>query len=160
MQGSAAREKHVERRLTDDSSRRLGEKGFSLLELIVALVILGLVAAIGTPNVVSWLARLRSRATADEVVSTLQAARLQAIARNARLQVCLYRNATPHDFPDLTQHGPLAARLPGGSRHVKPRLRGIPPHDDRNARRAHRKDDPQVVRLWSARHGDRRQFHP
>ena len=78
-----------------------GEAGFSLLELIVVLAILGLVAAIGTPNVVSWLARLRSRAVADEVVSTLQSARLQAIARNTRLQVCLYRNATPHDFLTL-----------------------------------------------------------
>ena len=80
---------------------RPGETGFSLLELIVVLAILGLVAAIGTPNVVSWLARLRSRTVADEVVSALQAARLQAIARNERLQVCLYRNATPHDFLTL-----------------------------------------------------------
>ena len=85
---------------------RRGEAGFSLLELIVVLAILGLVAAIGTPNVVSWLARLRSRATADEVVSVLQSARLQAIARNTRLQVCLYENATPHDF--LTIHSPNA----------------------------------------------------
>ena len=77
---------------------RSGEAGFTLLELIVVLAILGLVTAIGTPNVVSWLARLRSRAAADEVVSVLQSARLQAIARNTRLQACLYRDATPHDF--------------------------------------------------------------
>ena len=81
--------------------RRRGETGFSLLELIVVLAILGLVAAIGTPNVVSWLARLRSRTVADEVVSVLQSARLQAIARNTRLRVCLYRDATPHDFLTL-----------------------------------------------------------
>jgi len=78
--------------------RRSGEAGFTLLELIVVLAILGLVAAIGTPNVVSWLARLRSRAAADEVAAVLQSARLQAIARNARLQVCLYHDAAPHDF--------------------------------------------------------------
>ena len=89
------------RLMTRGKPGRTGEMGFSLLELIVALAILGLVAAIGTPNVVSWLARLRSRATADEVVSVLQSARLQAIARNTRLQVCLYRNATPHDFLTL-----------------------------------------------------------
>ena len=92
--------------------RRLGEKGFSLLELIVVLAILGLVAAIGTPNVVSWLARLRSRATADEVVSVLQSARLQAIARNTRLQVCLYRTATPHDFLALRRRDALQSRCP------------------------------------------------
>ena len=41
-------------------SCRLGETGFSLLELIVVLAILGLVAAIGTPNVVScWPACAR-----------------------------------------------------------------------------------------------------
>lgn len=80
---------------------RPGETGFTLLELIVVLAILGLVAAIGTPNVVSWLSHLRSRAAADTVVSLLQSARLQAIARNTRLQVCLYGTATPHDFLTL-----------------------------------------------------------
>lgn len=93
-------------------SRHSGEAGFSLLELIVVLAILGLVAAIGTPNVVSWLARLRSRATADVAVSTLQSARLQAIARNTRLQVCLYRNATPHDFLTLRGTAPLQPDCP------------------------------------------------
>ena len=55
---------------------RPGEAGFTLLELIVVLAILGLVAAIGTPNVRSWLSRLRSRA--DDEVSVLQSTRLQA----------------------------------------------------------------------------------
>ena len=58
------------------------------------------------------LARLRSRATADEVVSVLQSARLQAIARNTRLQVCLYRNATPHDFLTLRNTDPLQPDCP------------------------------------------------
>ena len=91
---------------------RLGEAGFSLLELIAVLAILGLVAAIGTPSVVSWLARLRSRAAADEVASVLQSARLQAIARNHRLQVCLYRSATPHDFLTLRRSDTLQPDCP------------------------------------------------
>ena len=91
---------------------RLGETGFSLLELIVVLAILGLVAAVGTPNVVSWLARLRSRAVADEVVSVLQSARLQAIARNTRLRVCLYSTATPHDFLTLRSLDALQPACP------------------------------------------------
>lgn len=76
------------------------------------LAILGLVAAVGTPNVVSWLTRLRSRAAADEVVSVLQSARLQAIARNTRLRVCLYRNATPHDFLTLRNLDALQPACP------------------------------------------------
>lgn len=149
------------RRLTDGGRPwRPGEKGFSLLELIVVLAILGLVAAIGTPNVVSWLARLRSRAAADEVVSTLQSARLQAIARNVRLQVCLYRNATPHDFLTLSRTDPLQPDCPA------------PPAPSNPAYAAFRRamtelpgvriasDDPPVVCLRPARHGDRRQFYP
>lgn len=91
---------------------RRSEAGFSLLELIVVLAILGLIAAIGTPNVVSWLARLRSRAATDVVVSTLQSARLQAISRNTRLQVCLYRNEAPHDFLTLRSTAPLQTACP------------------------------------------------
>ena len=42
----------------------------------------------------------------------MQSARLQAIARNARLQVCLYRNATPHDFLTLRRTDPLQPDCP------------------------------------------------
>ncbi|MBS1218911.1 MAG: hypothetical protein H6R21_2044 [Proteobacteria bacterium] len=69
----------------------LGRKhtGFSLVELIVGLAILGLLLALGVPQYATFIANSRLRATAEGVANGLNLARAEAVKRNARVELVL-----------------------------------------------------------------------
>lgn len=56
--------------------------GFTLLELIIAIVILVVLAAISVPIFLSWLPEYRLRSAADDLYAHLQHAKIQAIRNN------------------------------------------------------------------------------
>lgn len=61
-------------------------RGFSLIEVAIALVILGFLMTMGLPAFQSFLANSRLRATTDTFYSGLQSARGQAVTRNVPVQ--------------------------------------------------------------------------
>lgn len=56
--------------------------GFSLVELMVVVAVIGLLAAIGLPSLMTWIENSKIRATAEAVLSGIQSARTEAIRRN------------------------------------------------------------------------------
>ncbi|MBW2342352.1 MAG: prepilin-type N-terminal cleavage/methylation domain-containing protein, partial [Deltaproteobacteria bacterium] len=56
--------------------------GFSFIELLVTIVILGIVALIAIPGFSRWLPNYRLRAATRDVFSNFQHARLTAIKRH------------------------------------------------------------------------------
>jgi prepilin-type N-terminal cleavage/methylation domain-containing protein len=62
-------------------------KGFTLLEMMVAIAITAIVSAIAIPNFISVAAGTRIRSASRELCSTLQQARLNAIRMNTRWAV-------------------------------------------------------------------------
>src|SRR3989442_2930213 len=62
-------------------------RGASLLEVLIATGISAMLLAIAVPNLRSLQAPFALRAATDQIVADIQAARMRAIARNARYRV-------------------------------------------------------------------------
>ena len=57
--------------------------GMTLVELMIAVLILSIVIAKGLPTLLDYIGNDRIRAAAEEMRSGLQSARMEAIRRNA-----------------------------------------------------------------------------
>ncbi len=64
-----------------------GEKGFSLVEVLVIVAIVGLIAAIAIPNISVWLRSMKYKETAWDILSKSRLARQLAITRNREHRV-------------------------------------------------------------------------
>jgi len=67
--------------------RKNKQAGFTLVEVMVTVAIVGILAAIAIPNYISWLPEKRLRASARDLYSDLQKAKLTAIKRNSNVAV-------------------------------------------------------------------------
>lgn len=61
---------------------RLPVQGFSLIELLIVLILIGIFAAIAMPNLQQLIASNRVQSATDELTSQLQYARSEAVVRN------------------------------------------------------------------------------
>ena len=70
-----------------DSSDINGTTGFSLVELMVVIAILGIIAAATVPSVMSWQTNQRCKAAARDIYSNFQQAKVTAIKTNRNCAV-------------------------------------------------------------------------
>ena len=61
-------------------------RGVTLIELLVGISILGLLMVMAAPGLSEWLANARVRASAEALSASLQFAKGEAVARNARVR--------------------------------------------------------------------------
>ena len=61
--------------------------GFTLLELMVTLAIMGIVAGIAAPNFLSYIPKSRLNGAASMIMTDMMLARMKAINRNTRFQI-------------------------------------------------------------------------
>ncbi len=66
--------------------RQASSAGFSLIELMVAVAIAGVLLAVGVPAFSGWIQNTRIRNTAQDIYTGLQQAKTNAVQRNARMR--------------------------------------------------------------------------
>jgi len=64
------------------------QRGFSFLEIVIVVVILGVVLAIAAPNYTAMVNGNHLVATGNELLAVVQQARIEAVRRNQRVVVC------------------------------------------------------------------------
>jgi len=69
-------------------SRSGSPDGFTVVELMVTLAVIGILAVIATPSMTALINNSRVAGQTEELVASLQLARAEAIRRNARVTVC------------------------------------------------------------------------
>lgn len=67
---------------------RTGQRGFTLVELMVTLAVVAIVALIAVPGMQGLVNNSRSTGMAGEMTASLQLARSEAIRRNSPVTVC------------------------------------------------------------------------
>lgn len=84
--------------------RRHSEMGFSLIELLVVLALIGMSVIVGYPAMMEWLERYQVRAAASEIASSIQLQRMRAVSQNVEFSIqfdpdnntyALYQGADP-----------------------------------------------------------------
>jgi type IV fimbrial biogenesis protein FimT len=81
-------------------------KGFSFIEVLVVMVIIGIMSTIAVPNLSTMMKSYRLKSAADDLASTLQLARMTAISQNAHSVITFnIANQTYSVFSDNGEGG-------------------------------------------------------
>ena len=81
------------------------DKGFTLLELMIAIAIVGVLAAISIPTMQPFMAQRRLNGAARQIYSDMAAMRIRAISENKWIAMVIDNNHTYSIFRDNAQSG-------------------------------------------------------
>jgi type IV fimbrial biogenesis protein FimT len=73
-------------------------RGFTLVEALVAMAVLGLVLGIGIPSMANWATTTKARAASEFYAEGMEMARNQALAHNSASRLVLSSNAASGQF--------------------------------------------------------------
>jgi type IV fimbrial biogenesis protein FimT len=65
-----------------------GRRGFTLVEMVVTVAVIGIILAIGVPSMTGFLASRAAVANAEELAEALRFARSEAVKRGTQVTIC------------------------------------------------------------------------
>ena len=68
--------------------------GFTLVELMVTVAVIGILAVFAVPSMTAMIANSRLQSASGELIAALQAARSEAVRRNGRIIACASASGT------------------------------------------------------------------
>ena len=74
------------------------DKGFTLIEVIVVIAIIGIVSAIAIPNYIGWLSDTRLKSAVGDLKSDMNIAKIRAIRENASVAVAFNIAANKYEI--------------------------------------------------------------
>ena len=78
-------------------------KGFSLIELMIVLLVMGIIATIALPNMSHWIAKRKVLGKAEQAANLLHFSRAEAIRLGAPVYVCPVMVKTDGDIDKLPE---------------------------------------------------------
>jgi len=84
-------------------------KGFTLIELMIVIAIVGVLAGIMTPSFLSWRDRSKVKGDASELRAVFESAKLRAIKHNVNAVVTFPDTTSYQAFVDTNDNGALDA---------------------------------------------------
>jgi len=69
--------------------QKSGHRGFSLVELLIGIAIMGILLSLAMPSFQTWLQNSQIRNAAEAIQNGLQRARAEAVGRNANVELVL-----------------------------------------------------------------------
>ncbi len=97
--------------------KTFNKKGFTLLELMIALAVMGIIAAIAAPNFSYYMAERRLNGAARMVMSDLMMARQKAVSQNNQFKV--FFNTDHHGYRILDDDNGDGSTTTGEAVEVK-----------------------------------------
>lgn len=85
----AQKESAMLRQLMPPDQHKSNQCGFTLLELMIVVAIIGIASTLAIPNLIAWQARYQLRQAVTEIASDLNLAKLVAMNRNRTATVTI-----------------------------------------------------------------------
>lgn len=102
------------------------KRGFSLMELLITMAVMGIVLSIGTFGFNQWLVKSRVEAQVKQMVSDIGELRIRALTTKQRHSITL--NATSYVLKSYSSEADTKFKgtdLPGGAREVAYRMKNL-----------------------------------
>ncbi len=89
-------------------------KGFTLMEIMIVIAIIGITSAIATPSILSWRSTAKIRGAGDNIRGNLQLAKITAVKTNTLVAIQFNVNEDSYTIAGVEKKLPAGVTIENG----------------------------------------------